>query len=208
MSIAAVALLFVILNRNPIDDRTPAFQIKWADQGIHPALSQHCEILDLKGLLGMDVLHLFPEKRDRPERIEFFENGRFLVLRNIINPNGAVRPLFDLERKRQQRLWKIDLSHDLISPFIIEDVPREVLISWKHNERGGRSPLVAGGQVIGSVLRTRDRVRPLFVSPGHKVSLDDAVEIVLACAVRFRIPEPLRRADALSRKAKKGFGIT
>lgn len=75
------------------------------------------------------------------------------------------------------------------------------------SRRGDRSPLVREGKVIGTVLRTRDRVRPVFVSPGHKVSIGDAVEIVLACAARCRIPEPLRRADGLSRKAKKSFGI-
>ncbi len=75
------------------------------------------------------------------------------------------------------------------------------------SRRGDWSLLVREGKVIGTVLRTRDRVRPVFVSPGHKVSIGDAVEIVLACAARYRIPEPLRRADALSRKAKKSFRI-
>lgn len=63
--------------------------------------------------------------------------------------------------------------------------------------RGQSSPLVHDGRVIGAVLRTRDRVRPVFVSQGHRVSLERSVEIVLRCARRYRIPEPIRRAHIL-----------
>lgn len=52
---------------------------------------------------------------------------------------------------------------------------------------------------IGAVLRTKDNVRPLFVSPGHMIDIESSVEIVMNCISRFRIPEPLRRADHLSR---------
>lgn len=69
--------------------------------------------------------------------------------------------------------------------------------------RGARSALKYNGEIVGSVLRTRDNVKPLFVSPGHRVDLDDSIEIVLGCARKFRIPEPLRRADFLSKKLKK-----
>ncbi|MGB8953725.1 MAG: deoxyribonuclease V [Candidatus Aminicenantales bacterium] len=71
------------------------------------------------------------------------------------------------------------------------------------NKKGCRSPLLHKGRIIGSVLRTRDNVRPLFVSPGHRIDLEDSIQIVLACTPAFRIPEPLRHADALSRKLKK-----
>ncbi len=63
--------------------------------------------------------------------------------------------------------------------------------------RGQSSPLVHDGRVIGAVLRTKDSVRPVFVSQGHRVSLEGAVEIVLRCARRYRIPEPIRRAHIL-----------
>jgi deoxyribonuclease V len=54
------------------------------------------------------------------------------------------------------------------------------------------------GRTIGAVLRTRDRTRPLYVSVGHRVDLAAAVRITLACATRFRIPEPLRAAHRLA----------
>jgi deoxyribonuclease V len=67
--------------------------------------------------------------------------------------------------------------------------------------RGARSPLLHRGEVIGSVLRTRPGTRPVFVSLGHRISLAAAVETVLACAPRFKLPEPQRLADRLSKKA-------
>jgi deoxyribonuclease V len=66
-------------------------------------------------------------------------------------------------------------------------------------ERGCRSPLRIDGETVGVVLRTRDGVRPLFVSPGHLIDVDTSVRIVLETCAGFRIPEPLRRADRLSR---------
>ncbi len=75
-------------------------------------------------------------------------------------------------------------------------------------EKGEASPLRDRGEIVGSVLRTRAGVKPLFVSPGHRTGLEDAVEIVLACTRGFRIPEPLRRADFLSKRAKRrGSGL-
>lgn len=69
--------------------------------------------------------------------------------------------------------------------------------------RGQCSPLVHDGRAIGSVLRTKDRVKPVFVSPGHRVGHERAVEIVLRCSRRYRIPEPTRQAHILVNKIRK-----
>jgi len=66
-------------------------------------------------------------------------------------------------------------------------------------ERGARTPLLHRGEVVGTVLRTRTGVRPLYVSVGHRMSLEAATEWVLACAPRYRLPEPTRLADRLSK---------
>ena len=71
------------------------------------------------------------------------------------------------------------------------------------DRRGSHSPLVHEGRQIGAVLRTKDRVKPVFVSPGHRVSLERAVDIVLACARRYRIPEPTRQAHMLVNRMRK-----
>jgi deoxyribonuclease V len=62
---------------------------------------------------------------------------------------------------------------------------------------------------IGIVLRTRDHCRPVFVSIGHRVDLDSARKLVLACCTRYRIPEPTRQADieVAKLKARRRAGI-
>jgi len=61
-------------------------------------------------------------------------------------------------------------------------------------ERGGMCALLDDGEVIGQVVRTRTRVRPVYVSVGHRVSLQTAVELVLRCGKGYRLPEPTRWA--------------
>ncbi len=67
-------------------------------------------------------------------------------------------------------------------------------------EKGDSSPLLYGETIVGAVVRTRKKTRPVFVSSGHLISLLDAVAVVIRCAPKFRIPEPLRAADATARK--------
>jgi deoxyribonuclease V len=64
--------------------------------------------------------------------------------------------------------------------------------------RGAWTPLRADGEVIGAVLRTRIGVKPLYVSPGHRVSLETAVAYVMGCCTRFRLPETTRHAHRLA----------
>jgi len=65
--------------------------------------------------------------------------------------------------------------------------------------KGAWKPLLFQGKTVGSVLRTRTGVRPVFVSPGHLTDIRSSREIVLHCTTRFRIPEPIRRADHISK---------
>ena len=72
--------------------------------------------------------------------------------------------------------------------------------------RGSAAPLIDDGEVIGSVLRTRDGINPVFVSVGHLIDLRAAQQVVLACAIRHRLPEPTRIADQLAGAAKRATG--
>lgn len=56
------------------------------------------------------------------------------------------------------------------------------------------APLVKNGRTIGMALRTRTKVKPVFVSAGHKIDLKRSVQIVLALCRGYRVPEPLRQA--------------
>ena len=74
-------------------------------------------------------------------------------------------------------------------------------------ERGSRAPLVHRGEVVGVAIRLRDRVNPVFVSAGHLIDLDTAVDVVLSVSAGYREPETTRRAHALvndARRAAKG----
>jgi deoxyribonuclease V len=75
-------------------------------------------------------------------------------------------------------------------------------------EKGAWRPLVVrkadGEEVIGAVVRSRSGVRPVYVSIGHRVSLETAIRVVLRCSPRYRIAEPLRRADRLASRAEPG----
>jgi deoxyribonuclease V len=70
--------------------------------------------------------------------------------------------------------------------------------------RGSTSALLAGDEEVGRALRTRDGVKPVFVSVGHRVSLANACAHTLALTPAYRLPETTRRADALCREALRG----
>ncbi len=67
-------------------------------------------------------------------------------------------------------------------------------------EAGAATQLSWQGRMVGWVLRTRRGVKPLFVSPGHRVDCADSREITLGCVRGYRLPEPVRWADMLSRR--------
>jgi deoxyribonuclease V len=74
-------------------------------------------------------------------------------------------------------------------------------------KKGSRSALKSGdGVPLGAVLRTREGVRPVFVSPGHLVDIESAVRTVLSATVKHRLPEPLRCAHRMSVQAKRTAG--
>lgn len=66
------------------------------------------------------------------------------------------------------------------------------------DSRGGWCPLVDKGETIGAVLRTRVQVKPVYVSLGHCISLDSAIDMVMACTTRYRLPETTRWAHRLA----------
>jgi deoxyribonuclease V len=67
-------------------------------------------------------------------------------------------------------------------------------------EPGAWSPLMAGDEEIGRVVRTKARVKPVFVSVGYRIMLPLAVEVVLRCTRGYRLPEPTRIADRLTKQ--------
>jgi deoxyribonuclease V len=66
-------------------------------------------------------------------------------------------------------------------------------------QRGDRADLLdKNGNVIGAVLRTRPKTNPLYISPGHLMDVEHAVEFVMACNTTYRLPEPTRWAHNIA----------
>ena len=65
-------------------------------------------------------------------------------------------------------------------------------------QKGDWSPLILKDVEVGSVLRSRDRVKPLFVSPGHRIGNESSRDFVLNCCRKYRLPETTRAADKLA----------
>jgi deoxyribonuclease V len=70
--------------------------------------------------------------------------------------------------------------------------------------RGDSSPLIDGSEIIGCVLRTQNKIKPIFVSVGHLISLKTACDWIIKLTANFRLPETTRQADQLVKRFKKG----
>ena len=83
------------------------------------------------------------------------------------------------------------------------------LLVGEHEEPGRRAgsttPLLFQGERVGVVLRTRDHVHPIYVTQGHRVSLDSAVQLVKRCLDGYRIPKPTREADHYVRELRRAY---
>ena len=73
-------------------------------------------------------------------------------------------------------------------------------------KRGSFSWLWFEGKKVGAVVRTRANVKPVFVSPGDKITLQTAVRLVLAACKNYRLPEPIRKAHQLANRIREKEG--
>ena len=71
-------------------------------------------------------------------------------------------------------------------------------------EKGSYSYLRDGKEIVGAVVRTRRNVKPIYVSIGHRINLQNSIRIVLNCCRRYRLPEPIRLAHAEARASRVG----
>lgn len=72
-------------------------------------------------------------------------------------------------------------------------------------QKGDYTPLLFREKTIGAALRTRPKVKPIFVSPGHRIDIDGSIRIVLNCTQKYKLPEPIRKADSLTKVIKKSL---
>jgi deoxyribonuclease V len=67
---------------------------------------------------------------------------------------------------------------------------------------GSYNPLIWQGKTVGLILRTQKGKKPLYLSPGHRITLPECLEITLGCVTKYRLPLPVRQADLLSRRLR------
>lgn len=68
------------------------------------------------------------------------------------------------------------------------------------NSKGDVVDVIDNGEVIGACVRTKEGTKPVYVSTGHRTTLEDSVRLTLALTAKYRLPEPLRLADKLSKR--------
>ncbi|WP_214021468.1 deoxyribonuclease V [Methanoculleus sp.] len=73
-------------------------------------------------------------------------------------------------------------------------------------DRGSTAPILRDDETIGMAVRTKERVKPVYVSVGHRIALSTAVDLVLATARGYRLPEPTRQAHLFANAARRERG--
>ncbi len=109
--------------------------------------------------------------------------------------------LYDGHGLAHPRRFGIACHVGLLSGIPTIGVAKSVLIGTHRpvpDERGAWQPLKVGDEVVGAALRTRAGTKPIYVSIGHRVSLETAIRYVLRCTARYRLPETTRWAHRLA----------
>ncbi len=126
--------------------------------------------------------------REAPAIIEVFKNLTIKPDLIICDGNGVAHP------RRFGLACHIGILYDIPT---IGCAKNWLLGSYQEpgDTRGSFSKLIDADDVIGVVLRTQNKIKPIFVSVGHKISLQAAIDYVLELSPKYRIPEPIRLAD-------------
>lgn len=125
--------------------------------------------------------------REGPILVEAFEKLQTVPDVFIFDGMGIMHPR-RLGIAAQMGLWLQKPTIGCGKTYLIGDYQEP------GDQRGDFSPLTYRGETLGAVLRTRARVKPLFISVGHLADLPTALELVLRCTPRYRLPEPIRAA--------------
>jgi deoxyribonuclease V len=157
------------------------------------------EIIDTATADGKTLFPYLPgllSFREGPILIKTFQRLRLKPDMMIYDGQGIAHPR-GMGLASHMGLWldlpsvgcaKTPLLHEFISPGLSRGS-----FEWVRRE----------GKKVGAVLRTKDRVKPLFVSPGHQIDLLTSNQLILESCKGFRFPEPLRKAHQLAERTKQ-----
>jgi deoxyribonuclease V len=130
------------------------------------------------------------------------------AIRGLKHPFGAV--LFDGQGMAHPRRCGL-ATHIGVSLDLVAAGAAKTRLLGDHAEPGPRrgdwADLVHKREVVGCVLRTRDDVKPIYASVGHRLDLPSVRTLILACCSRYRIPEPTRLADVEVAKLKQRSSV-
>lgn len=124
--------------------------------------------------------------------------------RRLARPPDAV--VFDAHGLAHPRRFGLACHGGLLFDAPSIGVAKSVLVGEHEEpgrEKGATTPLAHGEEVVGTVLRSRTDVRPVYVSVGHRMNLETAVEVVLAVTPRYRLAAPIRRAHELANRSRR-----
>ena len=126
------------------------------------------------------------------------------ALETLKNPPDLI--LCDGQGKAHPRRFGIACHLGLYLDLPTIGVGKSILVGKFENlgeKRGSVAPLIHKNETVGVALRTKDNVQPVYVSVGHKISLETAVDYVLRCTPKYRLPETTRLADKMASYRKK-----
>ncbi len=167
--------------------------LKW-DMG-HEEMFAVCEPVTEPYVPGFFAFREGPVLRSALQKVIAWMDQRPSLI--IVDGHGLAHP-----RKFGVACW---LGIELGLPVL--GCAKETLVMYEGElgeAIGSRLPVVVNGEVTGYALRTSLGVKPVFVSPGHLISLEESVECVLGLGGGYRIIESLRRADQACRAYAKG----
>ena len=134
--------------------------------------------------------------RETPVAIRALENLQITPDLILCDGQGLAHP----------RRFGIACHIGLIANVPTIGVAKSILVGKFENlgeERGSVASLIHRNEQVGVALRTKNNVQPVYVSVGHRISLETAIDIVLQCAPKYRLPETTRLADKLASYRKK-----
>jgi deoxyribonuclease V len=156
----------------------------------------HMEILDTAtcdGKVPFPYIPSFLSFREGPVLIKTFKKLKIKPDVLIFDGQGIAHPK-GMGLASHLGLWfdlpsigcaKTPLLDEFITPGLSKGS-----FEWIRKER----------EKVGAVLRTKEKVKPLFISPGHRIDLMTSIQLILESCKGFRIPEPLRKAHQITRE--------
>lgn len=82
-------------------------------------------------------------------------------------------------------------------------VAKRLLVGERKTSKNSWIPIVYGDEIVGAEISTKTNAKPIYVSVGHRISLETAIKLTKQCVTKYRLPEPIRRADQLAKDNRR-----